>query len=288
MGRRGWLNVGMLAAVASLVVVWVLAPDADGPPLPLLTDVDVAALTELRVEAPGQTPAVLRRQGGVWRLAAPVDSAADPAQVERVLGLFTALSVQQYSLGEQEPAVFGLEPPKAVLGGGGVILVFGKLDPLNYRRYVQVGDVLHLIQHSDISMLTAGWPLFVDTRLVAPEHEIVALTLPEVGVVRRRDGHWQVEGDAPADVEALVQAWREVRAVAVERLTPVETSRFVMIEYAGEVAPLRLSVISEEDGLVLGRADLGVEYHFTAAQARRLWGRGDLTADEAHDHSVLH
>lgn len=287
MGTRAWLNVALLGGVAVLAVVWLLSPGIDEPQQASLTDVDITALAELRIEAPGQSPVELRRVGAVWHLAEPVASVADEQQVARVMALFTTPSAQHYPLAGRDLASFGLDAPNARLRGGGVELAFGKLDPLNYRRYVRTGDTLHLIQYADISMLTAGWPLFVDTRLVASGQNIVALSVPGVGALRRTAEGWQIAGAesfTADEMAALVEAWREVRAVAVERLSETQGSRFVVIEYAGEAVPLRLSVISDEDGLVLGQPDLGVEYHFTAAQAGRLLGRGEVAEDDGHGH----
>lgn len=272
MGRRGWLNLVLLLAVAALAAVVYFQPGKDAGQALALTALDPAAVHSITLERAAAETIVLKRREGQWHMHEPVAVAADRFQVRRVLAPLTQRSLQRYPAEGLALEKYGLRPPRARLVVDDVELSFGKTNPLNSRLYVMVDDVVHMVAQSDIASLTAPWVEFVATALL-PAEPLTRLVLPDLGTITKGEAGWRYDGpDAPqsADqLQALVDNWRHARAVRVRPLQAAAISAQVMVQLASG-ATLQFALQHDAEALVLQRRDLGIEYVFDAAQVQRL------------------
>ncbi|ALP51720.1 hypothetical protein Tel_00390 [Candidatus Tenderia electrophaga] len=272
MGKRGWLNLALLLAVAVLAAVVYWQPGKQSEPASPLTPLDPTAVQRMTIERPAAETIVLQRQDKQWRMIEPLAVAANSFQVRRVLEPLTQQSLQRYPAAGLELTKYGLRPPRAKLTADGVELSFGKVNPLNSRLYVRVDDVMHMVAQNDISFLTAPWLEFVSTAPL-PDAPLAGLTLPGLGTITKDQAGWRYEGpSAPqsADqLQALVDNWRHLRALRVRPLQAADISQQVEVRLASG-ATLQFALQSDADALVLQRRDLGLEYVFDGDQSQRL------------------
>lgn len=273
MGKRAWLNVILLALIVALAAVVYYEPGIEHPVVQPLTQLRVESIDALKVAAPDQTPAILKREGQRWFLTSPKHILANPVRIQRILEMLTASSEQQYSAGGLDLKKYGLVPPKAKLEVGGTVITFGDLDPLNSRRYVLIGQTLHLIDQNDISVLTGDWPSLVDLRLFPEERELSMIEISDMGKLVRSDKGWEFKGKGKRPdqrmIETLVGAWRDAQAMEVAADETESTGEYAILKFS-DGGELRFDVNRFADQVVLGRADLEIEYHFTTTQAQRL------------------
>jgi len=272
MSKRGWLNLVLLVAVAGLGALVYFNPGKQAQAVVRLTDLDPAAVQKLTLKRPGMETVVLQRQQDGWQLVQPVVVAARPPQVRQVLELLEQRSLQRYPAPGLALNKYGLEPPRATLEVGGVELAFGKLNPLNNRLYVKVGEMIHMVAYNDISLLTGSWTAFVSTAPL-PDQTLTRLEVPGLGIIEQGEQGWHYAGDkAPASadqMQALADAWCHAEARRVRLLHQANTTEQVVVQLSrGE--KISLGVQHNKDGLVLQRRDLGLEYVFDAPAAQRL------------------
>lgn len=281
MNRRLITNLGLLLLVAVLGFVAWLQPgledeQAAGP----LSSIAPAAVSRLAIKRPGFDPIVLEKEASAWMMREPVQIHASEARIEALLAVLEQPVHTSFSLADVDPANFGLDSPRILLQVDGVDMAFGDTDPIARRRYVQIHDHVALIDDEHYIWLHGGANDFVSRQLLPPGAEVSRLELPGV-VLQRDDGSaaWSVtpaDAMSSEDAAGLVREWLQAYALAVESQGP-------LIEDDAKRIRLRLSDGRELAFAVTGddydpsfvRADLGLGWQMSAAQAARLLGQSE-------------
>jgi hypothetical protein len=132
------VNLALALVVAGLLaLLWL---PRSGPASPVLLDIDTAAVALIRVERRDQLTLQLERDADGWRLTYPVQAAANPVRVARLLAIARAPVVQRVT--PAAGADYGLAPGSLVVQFDRERLTFGDHDPAQRYRYVEIdGDV---------------------------------------------------------------------------------------------------------------------------------------------------
>jgi hypothetical protein len=88
---------------------------------------------------------VLEKRNGSWQMIQPHAAKANDPKIERLLEIAKTASTEHFPLPDGDRAQFGLDPPMAELRLDDTWLEIGGTHPIDHRRYVLVGDTLHLI-----------------------------------------------------------------------------------------------------------------------------------------------
>ncbi len=295
---RGALNVLLLLLALALGAVAYLRPGHRGPAEgggehPPLTPLRAAALHHLAVYKDGKLQVELERRGGRWRLLRPVAAAADGFRAEQLARLAEAPSLARFPAAGKDLSRYGLDHPALEVALDGLRLQFGGTTPVGARRYVRLGEVIHLVEDSYYYDAAAEPLAFVDKALVPEGASLRALRLPGLALRRTPQGGWRLEpprqGVGSDQLQALVQAWRDARAWSVRRpqgRRPAHPAE-VRLELA-DGRSLRYLITARKPDLVLVRPDLGLAYHLDASQAAELLelGKAREGAGSARDGSV--
>lgn len=275
--RKLWINLALTALVGALVILVVLEPGREPPPPnPPLTTIDPASVNRV-VIAQGDQPTVrLERSADGWRMTEPRELRAAAGKIGDLLSVLQTGSHQSYPVSGVDIAELGLAEPRATLTLNDTRLDFGGTDAIEGRRYVRVGDSVHLVGGRHLARIR-NEPLFwADSDLLPDQAEITGIELPDVSLELDDQGLWQVEpaieglsADAPVQ---LAEAWRHASALAVRAAEePVEEdAATVRVHLAGRETPIEFRVTDLKTGFTLTREDLGLRYTMTGPQ------RGEL------------
>ena len=274
MSRRAALNLLLLGAVAVLAALVFLQPGIETPPpVPTLTDRAPDSVARLRIERSGQTAVLLEKREGRWLMVEPLSLPANGFRIQTLLEVLGAATERSYRVQDLELARFGLEPPQASLVLDDLRLDFGDTESLSGRRYLRVGDRVHLVTDRFYHLTVSGAPGFVHLGPLGPEPQPVAIEVPEL-TLRLQEGRWVAEPEHPeagADaVQGLVDAWRTAQAITVRALEPPGAGRPVTVTLTGQGEPLHFLVSETPHALVLARPDAGVQYHLPVESGDRL------------------
>ncbi|MDP1708958.1 MAG: DUF4340 domain-containing protein [Gammaproteobacteria bacterium] len=286
MTPRNRLNLVLLGGVLVLVLVVVYQPGLQQPPpLAQLTPLVPAQIIRIRIERSADDTILLEKESPGWVLQAPVAMPANNFRVEAVLQTAQAPVHARMQAAEVSLAEFKLDQPRVRLWLDDTEIAFGGTEPLSGRRYVQTGDSVVLITDTGYFDLVGDFTAFADTALLAPDARLTQIDLPALRLVRLREGSWmQAPNRAqmpPASntsmdmINALHDAWRLTRATQVRPYVAAEHAEtagddIVFIGVEGDAVPLRFDILSRAPELVLGRADLGIQYRLPASAAERL------------------
>lgn len=276
MSRRALLNLGMLLALAVLVLLAIYEPGREitpeAGPLTPLTSADIDRIAVLR---PGKPELQLYREGQHWYLAGDPPLRAEGSRVRQLLRLARETVQRQYAAAELDLTRIGLGETAARLRFDDRIeLRFGDTDPLDHHRYVQLGEQVYLVLNHYQHLVEAPRDQWISRRLLPGEPAIVSLELPEQSLRRDVDGHWRLEPEQPGigsdTIVALVAHWQQAEALRVEQTGAREPGIGVRVGLEGEDAPVEFQVRQVGDDWRFLRTDLGLEYRVADYTARQL------------------
>lgn len=270
--NRSLLNL-VLLALAALLALAVYLGRTQTPPKAPLTPLAPETIREIQIEHLGAETIRLEKADGAWQLRAPVQARADAFEVNAVLGLAT-LEVQKTLAPETlDLAQLGLAPPRYRVRFNDLSLAIGGTEPLQYRRYVQQGGAVVLVNDPPSSALDADFSDLVSKALLPPGAAVRRLQLPGLELTRSADG-WQARGRnagaaSAEQLQALAQAWQNASAMwnALEPGTPTGERVHLTLEDGTELA---FVVLGREPQLLLARPDLRVRYTLSRALADEL------------------
>lgn len=285
MKSRLMLNLAMLALIAILGLVIYLKPGKKAvESTPLLT-LDPQTITHITLQNREVIGFDKDARDGLWRLSTPFAAPANQVRIGQLLDIVRASTVAHYPVKPDELAQFGLDKPEATLSFGDTVLQFGGTDPINMRRYVRLGDTLHLVDDNFFHHLTAHATDYVDKRLLPEGSRIMEIQLPGLKATRNADNQWQAEpamdenkaekkddkkkGDDLIDLGELASAWAGARAIEVRRQPENVIGETIRIGLANGPA-VEYVIMSKQPELTLLRKDLGLAYVMTSEISREL------------------
>lgn len=269
MNKRNLLNLVLLLVVAGLgLLAWLEPGRSPAPQAVKITTLDPAGIERIRIERPADTVEMVRRDGR-WQLTAPQAAPANTIRTDAIVSVAAIESLNQQPIADLDLAAYGLVEPKARLQLNDVTIDFGATAPLDNRRYVRVGDTLHLIPDLRYYQLIGHWSGYVSLRLLEEGTALDRIELPQVTLVNK-EGSWLPE-PAPeqwsADAAtALAQRWLSVQAMEVREHKSTASGEELRLHVRGREQPLRFVIAAREPDLVLVRPDLGLAYHLLPSQ----------------------
>lgn len=275
MKRRTLANLLLLMVVAGLAAFILLVPGRETPlEREALGNENPRAVSRVRLELHEGDTIELRRMDGAWNLVHPMRIAANDFRVNTLLRVLNAPVYARIQTRADELARFGLASPRARLALDGKEILFGDTESIHGRRYLLYEDSVALVDDAYFSHVSSSAANYVHPALLGRDPDPRIIVLPELRA--RRDGdQWRLEPpDANAGRESvamLVDAWRNAKATAVR---PYEPS----LDWNGEIhikladGDLSFDVARTDYEVILGRKDLGIQYHLTKATGARLLG----------------
>jgi hypothetical protein len=152
--RRWLINLALLAVVAALAIAARLEHQQDLSAL-RLTALDASDIQTIELQRAGEPAIRLEREREHWRMQAPFRAPADDALVARLLPVTEAEVQRTLPADAVDLVELGLDPPPIRLRLDALELRFGATDPVAEQRYVQIGDLVHLIEDRHLPQLLA-------------------------------------------------------------------------------------------------------------------------------------
>lgn len=288
MKTRLLLNLVLICVVAALALVAVFEPGKDQPISSPLTQVDDASLESFALQT--QETLVFQRKDGHWWITSPLTAPANEIRVRQLLDVARSDTDAQYPLKPEEFGKYELDKPIATLVIGDKTIRFGGSDPIDMRRYVQIGDTLYLLRDDFSHHLTAGATDYVDKKLLPEDAKITSIALPGVKATLSPEGKWTMEpaaNDPAVAATALLNAWQSARAIDVKKLEKSVKGDIARIGLSDRSA-VEFVIVQREPELVLARSDWGLQYEMVGEIAKQLLNQPvpedtGKTVDDADD-----
>ncbi|MCI0749817.1 MAG: DUF4340 domain-containing protein [Nevskiales bacterium] len=280
--KRGLLNLILLgvAAVLGLAVFLSQEKKESGPPLTALTPDTV---TQIEIQHPGANIVRLEKKDKHWRLVTPRAALADDFEISALLGLTDqeseALDTASLTLSE-----LGLDPPSFSVRLNDTDIAFGGVEPLQYRRYVKVGETVSLIEDPSGTTLDSDYADLVAKQLLPEGSEIQRLELPGLTLAKNAAGTWSSKPAHPKasgdTLQKLVDGWKTARSSWNETGKDARTKGEAVTVKLGDGTALRFVIVEKDPQLKLHRPDLGVTFVLSKTQADGLLNLPEAEKEE--------
>jgi len=128
-----------------------------------LTSLSPDQVSLIRIESGKGSLIRLERMNSGWMMTQPSKARADDTKINRLLEITLAISIRKFKP-QQEMTQYGLNPPQAVLTLNKTRIEMGSLHPINQRRYMRVGNMIHLINDRFSHLLQASAKSYMATK----------------------------------------------------------------------------------------------------------------------------
>lgn len=262
--QRRILNLALAVLIAGLAAGAWFAREKEQPATPL-TALKPDDITRIAVRHPGKPAIELQKGPDGWALTAPVKVAADPFQVNGLTSLAIQETSAQYPLGELELTNLELDPPNYEVQLDDTVLAIGGTEPIDYRRYVRVGETVYLTADPPSTALDANYSDLVHAQLVPPGSKLTRIRAPGFTATGQEGGEWRIEPARAAQgadaTRALVEAWKTARSLwRAELGTADKPSANDRVTITLDGRDVTFAVLEREPQLRLARLDLKVVY----------------------------
>ncbi|MEO5702434.1 MAG: DUF4340 domain-containing protein [Gammaproteobacteria bacterium] len=275
MNSRTLLNLALLILVGVGAMVVVYLPGLEKPAAQVaLTTLNPTQVTRIQILRSGQPEIQLVKQGQGWIMTAPFKLPANAEHVGSLVALAQAPSLERFAVKPQDLDKFKLAEPRVRLRLNDTEIAFGDTEALAQRRYVLVGDTLHLVNEMVYDKLNATPTMWVSTMLLPPDSKLRELALPGMALIQQADGHWNLTPhttDVSMDaINTLIDEWTRAQALQVKPYESATAQGTVVMRLQASENPVSFEITARVPELVLARPESGVQYHLPAELAERL------------------
>ncbi len=277
MSPKTLLNIFLALILAGLLALVIYEPGkTESPETKKLTSLDPDTVQKISIESPGRPPLLLTKKSGHWHMQKPLMMPANTGRIQQLLKITQAKSIADYAMSRVDANQLQLDTPSLSLKLDDVLLRFGTTDALGGSRYVQVGNTVHLIADRYSYLMKRAATEFVSPTLLPQGSVIEELILPDLRLTQQ-DGRWSINGhknDADA-IQMLLDEWRYARALRVSLIdkdTAAVTKENIVVSIGNDSDKqiFRFIVLRSETGIILQRAEPGIQYHFSLEAGQRL------------------
>lgn len=278
---RTQLNLALLVVVAGLgTAVWFAQEQEEkGPPLTALTP---DAITRIAVEHPGKPAIRVEKQGERWALVEPVRSATDKYEIGGILALAELERKSTLDAGVDR-AELGLQPPAYTVTLNDTRIALGGSEPIKFRRYVETGGVVGLVDDPPSAALDADYSDLISKSLLPDGASLQKIELPGLLLEKNAEGAWTSpqQGEAtPAQLAQLAESWRGATALWNAADAPEGSQGDAVKLTLADGAVIELVVQARDPQLVLARKDLHVRYTLSKVLVDELFKIPESPKDE--------
>lgn len=235
-----------------------------------ITSLQQKDIVNITIKRSGKKDIYLEKKHNAWRLKRPYNTATNQFRMDTLLRLIETLPQSTYPL--KNTAQYGLNKPKLEVTfnngeSNSVTIKFGDSEPIKMRRYIAVGDKLHITNDTYFYALNSIATDYINHKLLPDDIKIVQLDLPDLKL-KIEDNVWNVTPnpkDFSADqVNELIAEWTNAQAIDIK---PFEVkadfpSKQVIKIYGEDASTLTFYILKNEKEFILVDKLKGLKYSF--------------------------
>lgn len=273
------LNIGLAVMLVLLLAAVFLLEDEATPPAPAVLETEFIEVTMLRVELGENIPLEFERAGDGWRMLAPIAFDADLGRLQNIIAGLGIAAHASYPIAEVDLGALGLAPPRARVVVDGEAFEFGDTSPLDGRRYLRQGDMVHVV--NDLVFFRLGGPVhgWARRQPLPPGTRIARIDTDDFGIVRNGE-NWSLADGAEAEPDSLqrvVDAWANALAAEVAATDPGRTNGIPVRIVLDDGAILEFMLHRTDTHMVVARPETGIEYRLPLFRSEDLHSLTDNT-----------
>lgn len=278
MRSRLYLNAALLLLLGGLAAVVFF--DAKKTTLkPTLASIAIDKIKRIQIKQKGQQAIVLQLDQQQWQITSPFKARASASKVERLLKIPAIPSQASYPLEKADKERFGLAQPTIELSFNDQLLSLGKVEPVNFRRYIAHENSMMLVDDTFMHLLSAPASSLVDTRIIPENAQITQISSPQFDLVINDNNRWRnrlASSEEPSlssdDVQAFLDEWRFARAtsVSLNKNSPSPLQKEDILITLDNTKQLHFILQTTKSGATLSPPKAAFSYHISSKKRDQL------------------
>ena len=266
------LNLILLAIIAALATFLISTEEKqDSEKKIFISDIAAADIKHISLKRHGKDDINFVKQQHNWMMTSPYFVRASKYRITAMLKLLHEQSFAQFSRKELQLERFKLKPAAVLLHLDDQKFAFGGNNQIDKHRYVIYRDTVHLINDDLYPQLTQTAEFFISTKLLPDGLRLSRIQYPAHDL-KKEFNKWSSGPTAdisPETIEKIANAWLDATAMTVRDYQKTGPGNTITIE-TEQGQTFRFKIITEDPGLILARADLGIQYHLGNITSRQL------------------
>lgn len=270
------VNLVLVLLLTGLALYALLRPREQPDPGIRLTQLKRDQIDRITLERRGGPTIQFEKRDGGWRISAPLQTRADPVQVERLADIATATA--KHKLPPGDPGRYGLDPPQVKLTLNDQAFAFGGVNDVTYEQYVETAGAVYLVAPFygyGIPTEVAG---LVSRKLLGDAEVPVAFDFGRYRIARDERGTWAIKGAHPAqpdkplsqdDFNRWADEWRFTSGLGVEPHRGARGRERLVVQFK-DGRKVTMEIVQKQPEFLLVRGDENMQYRFGAEVGRRL------------------
>jgi len=270
------VNLVLVLLLTGLVLYAYFRPKELSDPGIRLTQLKRDDITRITVERRGSPIIQLQKRDGGWRISAPLQTRADPIQVDRLTDIATATA--KHELPPGDPGRYQLDPPQVKLTLNDQSFAFGRINDVTYEQYVATTGAVYLVAPFYGYGIPTEATNLASRKLLGDTEVPVAFDFGRYRIAKDDRGTWAIEGAYLAqqgkplsqdDFNRWADEWRFTSSLgAAPRRSARGKDRLVVQFKDGKKVPME--IVQKQPEFLLVRSDENMQYRFGAEVGRRL------------------
>ena len=271
MKNRLWINLGLLGLTIVLTVFVLSGGKETEKELQRLSSIDKNTINQIQVFRKELDNFQFDKKNNDWFLTSPQKYRANEARINAMLRMLEVESHAQLNPNNVDLKQLGLDDPVVTMKLNDHEFKLGNTDAIDQRRYVLFQNTIHLTNDSLYQQLMTNAAFFADPDLIPDGFKISSIEYPD-NKLERIENQWRLLTPMdikPDQLRRIPFNWENVQAISAEPFKqPQESSSIKVTSTDNKV--IEYELVAKEPHLVLGRKDLGIQFHMGSDETNKL------------------
>lgn len=288
MDKRLAINLSLIGFIILLSVLVFNTDNQSEQTLTRLSSIDQKTIHQIKILRKEVDDFEFEKQNDQWQLTKPQFFRANHARINAMLRMLNVESHSQLNPAEVNLKSLGLDNPVVIMNLNEHEFKFGNTDAIDQRRYVLYEDKIHLTNDFLYQQLMTNAAFFADPKILPAGFKIESITFPE-NKIEHVNGQWNTNpllDISPEQLKRIIFSWETTAAISADAYKPAASVSTIKIE-SKDNESIHLDIVSTEPHLILGRKDIGIQFHMGSDEAKKLLLLEGINPDELKETTGL-
>jgi len=273
MSSRNWVNLALFIFLMMAIAVFISKKNSTTK-TQHLSSLKIEEITEIRIpREQGKDIVFNKRDDTTWFMLKPYPVKAHQFRLNTLLGLTQTLIQKSYDADSLNLSDYALEQPRARIIFNTTEISFGKINPVNNKRYLLAENKILLLDDQIYPLVSAQASSFIDLALLPDNFKITKIETPATTVELISNNLWTAsnKNKLNADqIQAFLQHWKSAQAFAIHAYLSRKNLGEIKISSQSKI--ITFEITDDDPWLILASPELNIEYHLDKSQKNILYG----------------
>jgi len=273
MNSRNWVNFALFIFLVTAVVIY-LNKKNTAIETQNLSSLKIDEITEIRIPREQDKDIVFNKaEDANWYMLKPYQVKAHQFRIKTLLGLTQTVIQKSYDTDSLNLSDYSLDHPRARIIFNTTEISFGKINPVNNKRYLLAENKLSLLDDQIYPLVSAQASSFIDLALLPGNFKITKIETPATIVELNPDNVWEAADKNKLNtdqIQAFLQHWTSAQAFAIHAY--LSRKNLGKIKISSQSKTITFEITDDDPWLILASPELNIEYHLDKSQKNILYG----------------